>query len=248
MHVDAEDQLLAGHELQAGDQVAVAGAGDDPLVLPHRERVGAGRADGQPARRRRGLHLAPQALELAAGLLGVLTGDRGDLAHRLHQLGLDLALGLAGCEILEQALDGVDEIEGLRVHDHQLLLDPEGVARAREPVLHGASLSVRTVVQTTVSWLSQASDQEAMTPMTLGYDGKLYILAFDHRGSFQKKMFGIEGDADPGADRDHRGRQAPDLRGNGQGHRARRGQRRHGHPGRRAVRRRASPPRPRSGA
>jgi myo-inositol catabolism protein IolC len=29
--------------------------------------------------------------------------------------------------------------------------------------------------------------------MTLGYDGKLYILAFDHRGSFQKKMFGIEG-------------------------------------------------------
>jgi len=30
--------------------------------------------------------------------------------------------------------------------------------------------------------------------MPLGYDGKLYILAFDHRGSFQKKMFGIEGD------------------------------------------------------
>src|ERR671927_381186 len=30
--------------------------------------------------------------------------------------------------------------------------------------------------------------------MALGYDGKLYILAFDHRGSFQKKMFGIEED------------------------------------------------------
>src|SRR3954466_4968411 len=30
--------------------------------------------------------------------------------------------------------------------------------------------------------------------MALGYDGKLYILAFDHRGSFQKKMFGIDGD------------------------------------------------------
>src|SRR3954451_16516922 len=30
--------------------------------------------------------------------------------------------------------------------------------------------------------------------MELGYDGKLYILAFDHRGSFQKKMFGIQGD------------------------------------------------------
>ena len=33
--------------------------------------------------------------------------------------------------------------------------------------------------------------------MALGADGKLYILAFDHRGSFQKKMFGIEGDPTP---------------------------------------------------
>jgi myo-inositol catabolism protein IolC len=33
--------------------------------------------------------------------------------------------------------------------------------------------------------------------MALGYDGKLYILAFDHRGSFQKKMFGIHGDPTP---------------------------------------------------
>jgi myo-inositol catabolism protein IolC len=33
--------------------------------------------------------------------------------------------------------------------------------------------------------------------MALGYDGKLYILAFDPRGSFQKKMFGIEGDPTP---------------------------------------------------
>ncbi|MBA2326791.1 MAG: DUF2090 domain-containing protein [Actinobacteria bacterium] len=30
--------------------------------------------------------------------------------------------------------------------------------------------------------------------MTLGYDKKLFILAFDHRGSFQKKMFGIAGE------------------------------------------------------
>jgi len=33
--------------------------------------------------------------------------------------------------------------------------------------------------------------------MQAGYDeGKLYILAFDHRGSFQKKFFGIEGEPD----------------------------------------------------
>ena len=33
--------------------------------------------------------------------------------------------------------------------------------------------------------------------MALGYHGKLYILAFDHRGSFQTKMFGIDGDPTP---------------------------------------------------
>jgi myo-inositol catabolism protein IolC len=33
--------------------------------------------------------------------------------------------------------------------------------------------------------------------MQRGYDQKLYILAFDHRGSFQKKFFGIEGVPDP---------------------------------------------------
>jgi len=33
--------------------------------------------------------------------------------------------------------------------------------------------------------------------MQLGYENKLYILAFDHRGSFQKKFFGIEGEPDP---------------------------------------------------
>jgi myo-inositol catabolism protein IolC len=32
--------------------------------------------------------------------------------------------------------------------------------------------------------------------MNLGYDGTLYILAFDHRGSFQKRFFGIEGEPD----------------------------------------------------
>ena len=31
----------------------------------------------------------------------------------------------------------------------------------------------------------------------LGYDGNLYILAFDHRGSFQKKFFGVQGTPTP---------------------------------------------------
>jgi myo-inositol catabolism protein IolC len=33
--------------------------------------------------------------------------------------------------------------------------------------------------------------------VTLGYQGDLYILAFDHRGSFQKKMLGIQGSPTP---------------------------------------------------
>ena len=33
--------------------------------------------------------------------------------------------------------------------------------------------------------------------MELGYDKPLYILAFDHRGSFQKKFFGISGEPTP---------------------------------------------------
>src|SRR5947208_553914 len=33
--------------------------------------------------------------------------------------------------------------------------------------------------------------------MALGYDKPLYILAFDHRGSFQKKFFGSTGEANP---------------------------------------------------
>src|SRR5581483_2871411 len=37
---------------------------------------------------------------------------------------------------------------------------------------------------------------EYWVAMNLGYDNKLYVLAFDHRGSFQKKFFGIEGEPD----------------------------------------------------
>jgi myo-inositol catabolism protein IolC len=33
--------------------------------------------------------------------------------------------------------------------------------------------------------------------MLPGYDGTLYILAFDHRGSFQKAFFGVTGDPTP---------------------------------------------------
>ena len=57
--------------------------------------------------------------------------------------------------------------------------------------------------------------------MALGYDGKLYILAFDHRGSFQKKMFGIEGDPTPEETATITDAKQLDLRGHGERGRAR---------------------------
>jgi hypothetical protein len=135
VHVHAEDQLLARHEAQRRDQVAVAGPGDDPLVLPHRERVGPGRADRQVLPRRRLADLRAQCPQLLAGLHRVRARVGGNLEHRLHQLGLDLTRRRR----LEQALDRVDQLERLGVEDHQLLLDPDRVGRSDEFVLHRAA-------------------------------------------------------------------------------------------------------------
>ena len=73
--VQAEDDLLARDEAQRLDQVAVARAGGDALVLPQRERVRAGRADREVA----------------------LGGDLGDLAAQAAQLRAGLAVSWHGC-------------------------------------------------------------------------------------------------------------------------------------------------------
>ena len=71
VHVDAEDDLLARHELEARDQVAVARPRDDPLVLPERERVRAGGADRQAVLLGHLVHRPPQGAQLGARLDGV---------------------------------------------------------------------------------------------------------------------------------------------------------------------------------
>ena len=76
--------------------------------------------------------------------------------------------------------------------------------------------------------------------MNVGFDKPLYVLPFDHRGSFQTKMFGWKGTLTSGANGGNRDGQASDLRcvqGCRRG-RCRQGQ--GGHPRRRAVRRRHS--------
>ena len=92
MDVHAEDELLARDEAQGRDEIAVARTRDDPLVLPHRERVGARRADAELAPCRGLAHVAPQRAQLLAGLGDVRARLRRDLEHRLHELGLDLAV------------------------------------------------------------------------------------------------------------------------------------------------------------
>src|SRR6201999_2514294 len=49
--------------------------------------------------------------------------------------------------------------------------------------------------------LSRDHHHKERIRMTPGYDRPLYILAFDHRTSFQTKLFGIAGEAAP-ADRE----------------------------------------------
>ena len=130
VHVDAEDDLLARHELEAGDQVAVARARHDPLVLPQRERVRAGRADRQPALLRP--PAAPSAAARAAArppraccFTGVVAISQTDsISSGLTSPSVGTSL-----EIREQPLDRVGEIERLPIHDHELLLDAERVTR-----------------------------------------------------------------------------------------------------------------------
>src|SRR3954452_3816881 len=179
VHVQPEDQLLPGHPAQLFHEVAVALGGRDALVLPARERVRAGRADAQPVSGRGVGDLTPQAAQLGARLGQVGAGLGRHLEHRLHELRLDLAVR----RVLLQALDRVHELERLGVEDHQLLFDADRVRGAGELRLHVAAYSTRLLI-----------DERRGAVRALGYDGKLYILAFDHRGSFQKKMFGIEGE------------------------------------------------------
>ena len=54
--------------------------------------------------------------------------------------------------------------------------------------------------------------QRETTLMTLGFDKPLYILPFDHRGSFETKMFGWEGALTDEQTATNRRRQASDLR------------------------------------
>src|SRR5215212_203636 len=72
------------------DEVAVARAGHDPLVLPHGERMRSRRPQRKAAVLRSDLRNPSQLLKLEPGLARVPDRSGGDLEHRLHKLGLDV--------------------------------------------------------------------------------------------------------------------------------------------------------------
>jgi hypothetical protein len=89
--------------------------------------VGAGGADRKAPRLGHLLNGGPQGAQLKLHLARVGAGRRGDLAHGLHQLRLDLTGRIGVHEGVQQPLDRVRQVQRLRVDDHQLLLDAERV-------------------------------------------------------------------------------------------------------------------------
>src|SRR5207245_9726501 len=76
--VQPEDYLLARDEAQRVDQVAVALARRDAVLLPQRERMRPGRADLEVGVVRQPPDLAAQPAQLRPGLAGVARRLRGD--------------------------------------------------------------------------------------------------------------------------------------------------------------------------
>ena len=139
--VHPEDQLAPGDVLHLVDHAAVAVLGGDPLALEEAERVRPGRADAEALLAGDPDHVRAQLRQLLLDVGGRPANRRRDLDHRLHQLGVDPRLELAARGRGEHGVDVLDEVEGLRVEEHVLLLDAERVrlALAEGVVEHAAA-------------------------------------------------------------------------------------------------------------
>src|SRR5207237_3645327 len=109
-------------------------------------------------------HVGAQLAQRAVDVGGRPADRRRDLEHRLHELRVDARLELVPGDRGEHRVDVLDEVEGLAVEQHVLLLDAEGVRvalaecvvedapafgvaapfagdRGREDLAHGSSAS-----------------------------------------------------------------------------------------------------------
>src|SRR5215472_8927477 len=131
MDVQPEDQLAPRDVLHLVDHRPVAVLGRDPLPLEEREGMRSGRAHSQPLLARDVRDVAPDAQELLPHSRRRVADGRRHLEHGLHQLGVDPRLELVAGDRGEHRVDVLDEIEGLAVEEHVLLLDSERVRVAR---------------------------------------------------------------------------------------------------------------------
>src|SRR5262245_32988062 len=100
-----------------------------------------GRADAQALLAGNVCDVAANAEELLLHAGRRVADRRRYLEHRLHQLGVDARLELVARDRFEHRVDVLDEVEGLAVEEHVLLLDTERVrvARAERMVEDAAS-------------------------------------------------------------------------------------------------------------
>ena len=122
--VQPEDQQRARQLLQLFDDVLVALAGREDLVLPVRKRMRAGGRDAQPDALGALRELAADVADLVLELGDVGADLRADLDDRLVELALDL---IAERGARRQQLGHVRaQLPGLGVHDLELFLDADG--------------------------------------------------------------------------------------------------------------------------
>ena len=127
MDVQPEDELAPGDVLHLVDERAVAVARRDPLPLEQAEGVRPRRSDSERVMLGDRRDVRAELPELAVDLGRGSADRRRDLEHRLHELGLHLRLELVTRDRGQEGVDVLNEVEAVRVEEHVLLLDSEGV-------------------------------------------------------------------------------------------------------------------------
>src|SRR4030081_3088271 len=67
------------------------------------------------------------------------------------------------------------------------------MGRSRKPVWEQSYRGFESLPLRCADWSPALTETQGDPTMTVGFDKPLYILPFDHRGSFQTKMFGWTG-------------------------------------------------------
>ena len=132
VHVQAEDQVRARHQLHVLDDLQVALVGINVLHAPVGERVRRAGAEQQAVLAGELHHGAPQVEDVGARLLHVAAHAGADLDHRLVHLRLDALVQLALALGDNLGVDVRAEIEGVGIDGLIFLLDADG-----EGGLHG---------------------------------------------------------------------------------------------------------------